>query len=175
MKRVLLTGMSGVGKSTVVRELKERGYKAVDTDYGGWSHWVDVETGRPAAAPAEGDDAWESLDWVWREDRIERLLAMEDGAVLFLAGTSPNQGKFRDQFDLIVLLSAPPEVLVERLTRRKNNPYGTTPKSLARVLEHVETVEPLLRKSAHHEIDTSAPLEEVVEALLQLVSATRRR
>lgn len=173
MKRVLLTGMSGVGKSTVIRELRKRGYRAIDADYGGWSHWVDVKTGRPAAPPAEGEDAWENLDWVWREDRIERLLVREDADVLFLAGTSPNQGKFRDQFDLIVLLSAPRDVLVERLTGRKNNPYGTTPRSLARVLEHVETVEPLLRRVAHDEIDTSAPLEEVIERLLELVSAVK--
>ncbi len=171
MKRVLLTGMSGVGKSTVVGELEERGYKAIDTDYGGWSHWVNVETGRPAAPPGEGEEAWETVDWVWREERMARLLATEDADVLFVAGTSPNQGKFRDQFDLVVLLSAPQEVLVERLTQRTNNPYGTTPGSLARVLEHVETVEPLLREVAHHEIDTSAPLEEVIDELLDLVDA----
>ena len=34
MKRVLLTGMSGVGKSAVLEELAARGYKAADTDYG---------------------------------------------------------------------------------------------------------------------------------------------
>ena len=34
VKRVLLTGMSGAGKSSVVRELVARGYKAVDTDDG---------------------------------------------------------------------------------------------------------------------------------------------
>jgi dephospho-CoA kinase len=32
MKRVLLTGMSGTGKSTVINELGARGYKADDAD-----------------------------------------------------------------------------------------------------------------------------------------------
>jgi hypothetical protein len=40
MKRVLLTGMSGTGKSTVINELSARGYKAVDTDYHGLSELV---------------------------------------------------------------------------------------------------------------------------------------
>lgn len=37
MKRVLLTGMSGVGKSTVAERLSALGYKAVDTSYSGYS------------------------------------------------------------------------------------------------------------------------------------------
>jgi dephospho-CoA kinase len=37
VKRVLLTGMSGTGKATVIEELPARGYKAFDTDYGGYS------------------------------------------------------------------------------------------------------------------------------------------
>src|SRR5215470_14919911 len=34
MKRVLLTGMSGTGKSSVIRALADLGYKAIDTDDG---------------------------------------------------------------------------------------------------------------------------------------------
>lgn len=169
MKRVLLTGMSGTGKSTLIRELAARGYKAIDTDYDGWSHWVNMRTGQPVSPPAQGEYGWEELDWVWREDRIQSLLSAEGEDVLFLAGTAPNQVKFHSQFDHIVLLSAPADVIVERLATRTNNPYGTTPRSLARVLEHLETVEPRLRRVADHEIDTSAPLERVVESILRLV------
>lgn len=169
MKRVLLTGMSGTGKSTVIRELRARGYKAIDTDYDGWSHWINTRTGLPASPPAPGEYGWDELDWVWREDRIQTLLSIEDGDVLFLAGTAANQGKFYPQFDHIILLSAPVAVIVERLATRTSNPYGTTPRSLARVLGHLESVEPRLRKVAGHEIDTSVPLNEVVESILRLV------
>lgn len=169
MKRILLTGMSGTGKSTLVRELTARGYQAIDTDYDGWSHWVDVRTGRPTSPPAPGEHGWEERDWVWREERMQRLLSTEDADVLFVAGTSVNQGKFHAQFDHIILLSAPADVILERLASRTNNPYGTTPRSRARVLEHLETVEPRLRKAATHEIDSAAPLEEIVERILQIV------
>ena len=40
MKRILLTGISGVGKSTVTDALVTRGYKAVDTDCDEFSEWV---------------------------------------------------------------------------------------------------------------------------------------
>jgi hypothetical protein len=39
---------------------------------------------------------------------------------------------------------------------------------VARVLDLMETVEPLLRRAAGFEIDTSAPLEDVVAAVLEV-------
>ena len=70
MKRILLTGISGVGKSTVTDELAARGYKAVDADDGAFSEWVEASGDLEAAAgsPVEAD-----MDWVWREDRIQAL------------------------------------------------------------------------------------------------------
>jgi hypothetical protein len=66
-------------------------------------------------------------DWVWREDRIQELLSSDDVEVLFLSGCSPNQGKFYPQFDHIVLLTAPPAVLVERLPPGPPIPTASTP------------------------------------------------
>ncbi len=171
MKRILLTGMSGTGKTSIIRELSARGYKAVDADYGRLSRWINMQTGEPTSPPAEGGYAWDELDWVWDEERIQRLLSTEDAEVLFLAGTSPNQGKFYPQFDHIILLSAPVDVILERLANRENNPYGSTPRSRERVLEHIRTVEPLLRRGATHEIDTSGEVAEIVEKLLEIVGS----
>jgi len=161
--------MSGTGKSTLVRELVARGYTAIDTDYDGWSRWIDMRSGLPAPPPAPGEHAWDELDWVWAEERIMNLLTTHEGGTLFVAGTAINQRKFYPLFDDIVLLSAPHEVILQRLKARTRNPYGRTPRSLARVLDHLETVEPALRRVAGHEIDTSAPLDEVVNRILRIV------
>ena len=121
MKCVLLTGMSGTGKSTVIKELAARGYKAVNTDDDGLSELVSV----PADQPTGLDPG---QDWVWREDRIQTLLSTADADVLFLGGCAPNQGKFYPRFDHVVLLTAPAHVLVERLATRTTNPYGKRPR-----------------------------------------------
>jgi shikimate kinase len=152
MKRILLTGMSRTGKSSVIAELRARGYPAVDMDEPGWSEH----------AP-DGD-------WIWREDRVRELLEQEPGEILFVSGCATNQGQFYAHFDAIVLLSAPAAVLIERLTTRMNNPYGKRPKELAEVLGYLETVEPLLRRGATHEIDTRLPLEQVVAKVLVIAN-----
>jgi dephospho-CoA kinase len=154
VKRVLLTGMSGVGKSTVIGELAARGYKTVDADADEWSEAVDV-AGEP--------------DLIWREDRIQGLLSTEDAEVLFISGCATNQVRFYAQFDHIVLLSAPAQLIVERLATRTNNPYGKKPDEVARTLRLQQTVDPLLRRSASLEVDTTAPLDRVVATILDLV------
>ena len=71
MKHVLLTGMSGIGKSTVIRELAARGYKAVDADGDEFSQWVEVD----GSAGVEVAPVDVSKDWVWREERLQDLLS----------------------------------------------------------------------------------------------------
>ncbi len=155
--------MSGTGKSEVISELAARGYKAIDTDYDGWSELTDV----PANSGHSGVAG--EQDWLWREDRIARLLSTEDADALFISGCPPNQVKFYGHFDHIVLLTAPKPVLTERLVTRTNNPYGKHPDELARVIALKQTVEPMLRRVADLEIDTSVPLEEVVDRILSFV------
>jgi RNase adaptor protein for sRNA GlmZ degradation len=149
VKRVLLTGMSGTGKSSVIEALTALGCKAVDTD-DGWSE--PLPDGRQR----------------WREDAIAELLDAEDADVLFVAGCEENQIAFHPRFDVIILLSAPAGILARRLASRTGNPYGKSPSDLARVLADLKAIEPRLRKAADHEIRTTIPLADVVGAVLRL-------
>lgn len=153
MKRVLVTGMSGAGKTSLLDELAARGHRTVDTDYGDYFHMVDGER-------------------LWREDRIGALLdtaADELPGLLIAAGTTRNQGRFYHRFHHIVLLSAPPEILAERLAGRTGNPYGKDPAELAETLEYQRTVEPLLRASASLEVVTTVPVTRVADIVLDHV------
>lgn len=97
--------MPGTGKSSVIRVLAARGYKAIDTD-NGWCQ--PLPDGRQQ----------------WREDAIAKLLATENAGLLFVAGCEENQVQFRPQFDIIILLSAPSQTLMDRLAARTGNPYS---------------------------------------------------
>ncbi|ANS70771.1 putative shikimate kinase [Streptomyces lincolnensis] len=143
--------MSGTGKSTALHSLRLRGHSTVDTDTDTWSRWVTQPDG--------------SADWIWREQAITDLLGSHDDASLFVAGCKTNQGQFYPLFDHIVLLSAPAEVLLARIAARTNNPYGKRPEERDAVLDHLNTVEPLLRATATVEIDATAPIGQVVRQL----------
>ncbi|MDO8308996.1 MAG: hypothetical protein Q7V58_11640 [Actinomycetota bacterium] len=65
MPRVLLTGMSGTGRSTVLDALADRGLRTVDTDDDGWAEEMPTPDG--------------GIEQVWRADRIDALLASDAG------------------------------------------------------------------------------------------------
>ncbi|MGI6544380.1 MAG: hypothetical protein ACOX44_15300 [Limnochordia bacterium] len=60
-----------------------------------------------------------------------------------------------------------------RLATRTNNPYGATPRSQAKVRGEIETIEPLLRRNAHYEVDTDRPPTQVIEEILHLVGLSQ--
>ena len=93
--------MSGVGKSTLLRELARRGHLTVDTDYDGW-------------VLADGN---------WDEDRLTQLLHHE--STIVVSGTVENQVHFYDQFDAVILITAPLDVLLKRVRQRNERTTRT--------------------------------------------------
>ncbi|MGK9165342.1 AAA family ATPase [Inquilinus limosus] len=160
MKRVLITGMSGTGKTAVIRELVVRGHDARDLDTPEWSEWVDAD-------PADTLTPGEGKDWVWREDRVRALLSEPRDKPLFISGTADNMGRFLPLIDVVILLSAPVATLLERLATRSDG-YGRTEEERRKVVELVAMIEPLLRDAADHEIDTRRPVADTVDEILRL-------
>jgi dephospho-CoA kinase len=156
---VLVTGMSGTGKSAVLAELARRGHRVVDTDDEGWSDEVPTPHG--------------GIEQLWREDRIRALLDGHREGALFLAGCVRNQGRFRDRFDAVILLSVPEDVLLGRIATRDTNAFGKSDAERARILADLHAVEPLLRRGADAEIDTRSPVGEVAD-MIEATTFSRR-
>ncbi len=145
MVRLLVTGMSGTGKSTLLNGLAAHGYAILDTDYGGWT----LHDGR------------------WDLHRMSEHLDAHD--TIAVSGTVDNQAEIADRFDHIVLLSAPLSVILDRVAQRTDNTYGRNAADRAEITDYFQTVEPLLRRMATIEVDATQPPEEVLAVALALI------
>ena len=142
--------MSGTGKSTLAAALVERGIRAIDLDDG----YCEV-------AP-DGE-------WIWNEPLVHELLAGAGEENLFIAGCASNQGAFYGEIDLVVVLSAPASVMIERIRTRRGNHFGKSAEEMDRILSDLAEIEPLLRRRADREIRTDRALREVIEDVLALM------
>jgi shikimate kinase len=161
VSKILVTGMAGTGKSSALAELGRRGYRVVDTDDPGWRVYREY---------AESSDEVHRGEWLWVEERITGLLDSDDGRSLFVQGCVRNQAEFYHRFDAVVLLSAPADVILDRVARRTTNEYGKTPVERAMIVDDLARIEPVLRASCTHELDASRPLDDVVADLIAIAS-----
>lgn len=161
MSKILVTGMSGTGKSSALAELGRRGYRVVDTDDPGWREYREY---------VEPFDELHRGEWLWVEEEMTRLLDSDDGRSLFVAGCARNQSTFYDRFDAVVLLSAPADVILGRIAHRTTNDYGKTQLERAMILDDLANIEPLLRSGCTHELDASRPLDAVVADLIAIAA-----
>lgn len=92
-----------------------------------------------------------------------------ESSELVVSGTVENQGRFYDRFDHVVLLSAPAEVILERVRVRTSNAYGSTQEDRTEILHNLDSFEPVLRATATLELDATRPLVEIADAIESLL------
>lgn len=153
---VLITGMSGVGKTAVIEELRRRGYTCIDMDEAGWS-FMDCDGHQH-----------------WNVPRLEEVLSEASNGRIFVSGCAEEQAALYDSFSAIILLSAPRDVMVSRLQSRPGNSHGQYPTEMALIMADLEAIEPLLRARCTHELQTTIPVAEVADRILDITCPTRR-
>ena len=150
--RVLLTGMSGTGKSALVQELRRRGHAA---------HDADEELLRAAGPTAR---------WGWQADDVAELLEKTAGraAVLprrLLGGAGGPAVRLPRAAD------RPAARDRAAAADADGNAAGREDRELAQVLADLDEVEPLLRRSADLVLATTVPPPRVADGLLQAIAA----
>ena len=161
MSKVLVTGVSGTGKSSALAVLARGDHRVVDTDDPGWRQYHEY---------VEPLDELHRGEWLWVEDRMANLLDSDEKYPLFVAGCVMNQAEYYHRFDAVVLLSAPAEVILNRVDRRTTNDYGKTPVERAMIIDDLSNIEPLLREGCTHELDANRPLADIVADLTAIAS-----
>jgi broad-specificity NMP kinase len=169
MKKYLITGVAGTGKSSVAKELRRRGLAAYDTEEG-FSYYADKQTGERVSRPHEPTPEWyEKHHRIFDEKILINLMKKHRHEDLFICSITANQAKFYPQFDKIFLLTAPDDVITHRLGTRTNNYFGRHPLDLARVIGRHRQFDEELTADGALVIDSTKPIQAVADDILDQI------
>jgi dephospho-CoA kinase len=163
---VLITGNAGSGKTSVCEALQQRGYTVYDADEG-FGHWIHKNSGQTCTSrPASNR---KDYYWVWSIDKIGRLLRETEDNTVFFCGLATNQAQLYKNFHKIVMLNCDLETIKHRLRNRRNNPFGKRLGDLDWVRQTHNSLQPELRKADAIDVDSTLPLDKVVDKILEEV------
>lgn len=170
-RSILITGMSGTGKSTVCMELSKRGYPAVDIeDVPGLCEFINPKTGRKAEGWGYDDPKWfQENKWVCDKAKLEAL--MRQSGPGFYGGTFDNRADLLPLFDKVLVLTVSPETLVKRLRERTTNDFGRGPTIQKWLLEGKERWEEKLSWEGATFVNAELELGALVDEIIRLAEA----
>jgi AAA domain-containing protein len=159
IRNYLVEGVSGAGKTSVCRELKRRGFQAINGDRE-LAYQGDPETG-------EATDTALHQHHIWDVGRVRALVADNYEPVTFFCGGSRNFTKFIDWFDEVFVLDIDLETLRRRLGERSQDEWGSKPSERELIVRLHRTKEGV--PSSGVVLDATRPLLEVVDDILRHV------
>ena len=152
MVKVLLTGMSGVGKSTILKQISKSYSHSIDFDYDGWIHMDDMSNDR-------------KMD----TNRIINYIQKYNDEDIFFSGTTINQKEIYPYLDFIITLTAPIEIMHERILSRENNSFGKSNHDWEKIKNDKREFEQLIMKSSDFVISTDKIANDIVDEIYNRV------
>jgi broad-specificity NMP kinase len=165
---IYVTGVPGVGKSTIHEALLDRGYESYDVD-DGFAATYSKTTGQQI----NEDEVARTREWhennIWKilPDKVGGLAEQTENRTVFLCGVARNDKEVFDLFYRVIALDVDEETLSKRLSARPNR-FGIASEEVELALEWQTVARRFYRDFHIPVVDATMPVNEVVEDVLGL-------
>lgn len=170
LKTVLVTGVSGTGKSAVAEVLLEQKHQVIDVDsVPGLCFWVSRKTGKinPVGNLTDiKNDFINNHQYTIDKEMLKTMLSQMEGLV-FVFGSVGDNSELTSLSNKVLLLQCESESLAHRLKTRSSNSFGKDPLVRQRMLEWKVLFDRMMIEAGAEVIDAEQPLEEVVADVLK--------
>jgi hypothetical protein len=172
MSAVLITGMSGAGKSTIAAALARRGLACIDSDNDPLlARSVDPDGNVLEDSPAPNFALLARQSWAWDPARLDELIRVAGPATLYVCGGADNELKLADRFTQVFLLELDEPTMLARLDApSRDNGWGRIGDTREYLRRKLPVVQDRLRAFGAIPIDARQPLDQVVDAILARTS-----
>ncbi|MEV6968868.1 hypothetical protein AB0M47_27485 [Hamadaea sp. NPDC051192] len=171
---VLVTGVSGSGKSALTRALISRGRRAISLDaYPGLAHWAD-HTHTRVTRPANPDLRWlRDHRWIFNSQVLDQLITIETPGSrerpLILCGVAANLASLRDRFGIVIMLDIDPATQAARINNAsRGNDFGRIGDSARWLADTYTTEREQLRAIADTVLDATGDLTSITDMIINL-------
>lgn len=168
-----VTGISGIGKSQVLKELRARGYEAYGTDEDGFARWINKSNHKiellPENRPQFDIHKWfAEHDWVLDKIKVSKLMTRANTIhkPIFLCGLADGEDKVWYMFTKVFLLKLDESVLRKRILERTDNDFGKAPSEIKSINEWLSKNEKRYQDMGAIPLDASQPVSEVVDDII---------
>jgi adenylate kinase family enzyme len=174
MSAVLITGMSGAGKSTIAEVLARRGLTSIDADEDPLLARSVDSAGGVVEDLSVPDFAWLARhSWAWDPARLDELIRTAGPATLYVCGGADNELELADRFTQVFLLEMDEPTMLARLEApSRDNDWGRVGDTREYLRRKLPEVQDRLRAFGAIPIDARQPLDQVVGEILSRTLAS---
>lgn len=173
MQKILITGISGTGKTTTCKALKEMGYSAIDIENqdgmfemvhkGTMNVFVDYDNLNP--------EHIKSAEWVCNLYKLKKLLDSHNENYSFYSGIASNMDVILPLFDKFIVLYLSSEDLNNRLKNRENTTdIGNNQEGRDVILGWKDWWEGEMKKKGGIFINSTKSPKEVAKKILEAIN-----
>jgi len=170
--KILITGIAGCGKSTIISELKERGHQAIDLDTCNVCAWINKKTGATTDYKEGSGQQWiDAHRWQVITPKLLNLISSLDlNKDIYIGGkvAKIQVNEMASIFDRIYLLQPNDAIIDDRLKHRTSNikNFAKTKEERMTIIRNRHEFEEACLKAKAIVLDNHGSVEEIISKLV---------